>query len=44
MGILTDWSLLSMFVIKGVISCMLIALIGSAIANFRAFHEPQDDM
>ncbi len=44
MSILTDWSLLGMFVIKGIISCMLVAVIGSGIANIHAFHEPEDDM
>lgn len=43
MSILTDWSLILPFVVKGCISCMLVALIGYGIANIHAFHDPDDD-
>ncbi len=43
MNILTDWSLLAPFVIKGTISSFLVAIIGYGIANIHAFHDPEDD-
>lgn len=43
MSILTDWSLLAPFVIKGIVSSFLVAAIGYALANVRAYHDPEDD-
>lgn len=43
MSILTDWSLLGNFTIKGIIACMVVAVIGVLISNIKPFHEPSDD-
>jgi hypothetical protein len=43
MSILTDWSLLANFLVKGIVSCMLVAVIGVLISNIHPFHEPSDD-
>lgn len=43
MSILTDWSLIGAFTIKGIISCMLVAVIGYGLANIHPYHDPDDD-
>lgn len=44
MSILTDWSLFAPFLVKGIISCLLIGVVGMLITNINAFYEPEDDM
>ena len=43
MGILTDWSLIMPFVVKGIVSCVLIAFIGYGLSGALSYHEPDDD-
>lgn len=43
MSILTDWSLIGPFMVKGIVSTMLVAVIGYAVANIHAYHDPDDD-
>lgn len=43
MNFLTDWSLLSPFMIKGIVSCILVAVIGYGLAHIHPFHESEDD-
>ena len=44
MSILTDWSLMGMFTIKGIIICILVCVVGSLAFNVHAYHEPEDDI
>lgn len=44
MSILTDWSLLWTFVIKGFISCMLVAVIGYGITSIKPFQDDDPDV
>ena len=43
-SLLFDWSLLWTFVIKGFVSCMLIAFIGYGIANIHCFKDDDPDI
>lgn len=43
MEVFTDWSLLSNFLIKGVVSCFLITLIGVALTRIKPYYDPEDD-
>ncbi len=44
MSILTDWSLMGMFTIKGIIICILVCVVGYLAFNVHAYHEPEDDI